>query len=62
MEKRVTKRENTAISVGYEKNYKNESFHFALSNVTFILEFSGLNPQPRQDWFAGLFALLTSSR
>ena len=53
MEERMTKTGNTAISVGYEKkNYKNESFHFAMSNVTFILEFSGLNPLLRQDWSA----------
>jgi len=61
MQERVTKTGNTAISVGYEKkNYKNESFHFAMSNVTFILEFSGLKPQPRQDWSAVclLFSLL----
>lgn len=35
----MTKTGSTAISVGYEKNYKNESFHFAMSNVTSILEF-----------------------
>ena len=48
----MTKTGHTAISVGYKKNYNKESLHFAMSNVTFILEFSGLNPQPRQDWSA----------
>jgi len=58
----MTKTGNTAISVGYEKTYKNESFHFAMSNVTFILEFFWFESPTATGLVCTLFALLTSSR
>jgi len=45
-----------------KKNYKNESFHFAMSNVTFILEFLWFESPTATGLVYTLFARLTSSR